>query len=465
MTGLLLLLSFVPGCSRDDADVWETGSGNSELRIRLADFSGDENAYAHELNIHNLYVFIYDSEHDMLLNAGHTHVAPGPDGSLVDDAGYIRDSWRVWAGSEARSVYVLANVPSELYLIEPEGSEPKPAEELLDHPSMNDLVLLTQRPELFCEDYLTGQSDDWRGGLMCGVSTDTRLAAGPNVARISLKRCYARLDLRLRTVPELEGHDVRVTAMHLRAPGQPLFYFDQLPLDIWAGTQFYKTDSRPMSHPVGTSFGECLFAPAGSDGEESRIYLSMFNAEKGWNYPETAEEGYTVCLDVTIDGREVDPYYIGLVRTDEEGVQHYEEAYSIEPGKIYKVDATLSRRSIDAAIDIEEWHDRSLPAPLATSEIEVGDNRKIWLFAGGLELEEVVLHAKADKLSLQLSEQARKANYRLEGADKSGILTVSPDKDGRFRFRMASPYFDVTDPENLYEKPYFFQLHERSAAR
>lgn len=430
-----LLAGFLPlssGCVRDDsvpdsAGI-SSGEAETELRIRLDGVSDDVNAFPHELRIHNMFVYIYDLRASVMAsapdgatlvleNVGHVQVQPGPDGSFVDESGYLNGSWRVREG--AKAILIFVNVPTSSEDLGMPGGLPLDKDILysINPPEIYDLY---STADFFAREYLHDQDDSWQGGMMAGhwIHLLTQIDAAHPEVHIPLERRYARLDLRLRKVPELEGHELKITGMHLHTVGQAYLFPSPggAGEEIAGGLSAFDVASGPMDLTVGSDYTDCLFVPEGEDPTPVRIYMAPTTTSTYPFAPFEPVPGYEVDsvmvrlanisksrpallsmfskfsklseertgraqelpvtefrLEATLDGLPCDPYTLKLVETDEDGTQHADRPLPVMSNKIYKVDATLTRRSLFALLDVSDWDDRAIEGPKPQSELSVAE--------------------------------------------------------------------------------------------
>lgn len=368
---LLLAIAFLSMGSCAENPAQDASQGKQiNLGLNLGTYAlgdDDPNAYPHEKKISNLYVFIYNSQ-GLLENLNNTKVSPASDGSLVDASGRVNGTWRVYEG--AKQIYVLANVADPNHMLSAANDTWLPTN-MLDNPTIDMLKDICTVDHFFDSNYFENQHNGtWKGGLMSGSKTVDVSAATDDVT-IPLHRRYARIDLQVRKAPELADATVTIEGGAFNAFARQMTLLQRVPEWDWT---LYGTVSFQSSLTVGWEYArvDTRIDGGSNDGESFELYSAPYLAS-------IAQAGGQIIhleLKVKVNGRD-EIYTIYLVRTGPDGKQDLTQPLDVEGNKIYKINATLNRRSVDVDIKIMDWDDQNIQGDIAGSTLSVSESRVV----------------------------------------------------------------------------------------
>lgn len=351
MLWMLACMLFAGSCQRDET-MPESLGAVVNLGLNLGTYAlgdDDTNALPHEKQIQSLYVFIYNAD-GLLANPGKTKITAASGGSLVDATGRINGSWKVYEGQ--KTVYVLANVPAILKTT----SGSIAAADVLNAPTLAVLQDLCNDNNSYYADYCLNQGATWTGGLMSGSTTAAVTTAKSEVV-VPLTRRYARIDLAVKKSPELASATVKVTGVQWQnfCPDARLLALSS----EWRGTNTsYKVTGLQNSFILTSDYIRVRPKTTGAGGVEYEIYVMPKPLNGEFSIPVALQ------LDVDINGK-TESYTIYLAETAADGTQDPIKPLAIQANKIYKVNATLLRRSTDVDITIKDWEDQAILGDVA----------------------------------------------------------------------------------------------------
>ncbi|MDD2594289.1 MAG: hypothetical protein PHD11_00545 [Bacteroidales bacterium] len=357
---LLLCMVLTSGC------VWESyapeeGKGDANIGMELSTYavnSGDANALEHELIIKKAYVFIYNAA-GVLENAGKTKVSTlTSTGEVIDAAKKLNATWRVIGGN--KDIYVVVN-PGRIM------------SERLEHPAIfSDKTTLENvviNEEAFAED-VSAFADS---GMVMTTKISAFAVSSDTTVQAVVKRRHGRIDLSVRKAKDLEGATVIVKSVKLKK-GQThmtdLFDFaDHL---TGAGRHFEETKSM-------TDTVTAQQATAGSWSGTASDYTAITRFYTFEYHKNGPTDTLSACLEMTVSVNGVDKVIPVYICTTAQGANQTgndaNKPVWVKANTIYRVMATLTKGTVDVALNILDWNDQPINGDIPGTTLNVSKSK------------------------------------------------------------------------------------------
>lgn len=365
---LLLCMVLTSGC------VWESyapeeGKGDANIGMELSTYavnSGDANALEHELIIKKAYVFIYNAA-GVLENAGKTKVSTlTSTGEVIDAAKKLNATWRVIGGN--KDIYVVVN-PGRIM------------SERLEHPAIfSDKTTLENvviNEEAFAED-VSAFADS---GMVMTTKISAFAVSSDTTVQAVVKRRHGRIDLSVRKAKDLEGATVIVKSVKLKK-GQThmtdLFDFaDHL---TGAGRHFEETKSM-------TDTVTAQQATAGSWSGTASDYTAITRFYTFEYHKNGPTDTLSACLEMTVSVNGVDKVIPVYICTTAQGANQTgndaNKPVWVKANTIYRVMATLTKGTVDVALNILDWNDQPINGDIPGHYFNASRNKIDLMIADG----------------------------------------------------------------------------------
>lgn len=331
---ILLFSSICGSCTIDDnakTDVLQQ-KPEASINVSLTTRSTDPNATETELMIKTAYVYIYNSL-GVLENRDNVLIT----GSIMSSGNTLNKQWLVVTG--VKDIYVVTNPDTEL------------ATRLTGSLTKAQLLqLITDQSGWNVSSFAS------RGMLMSG-HTNINVNTTNATANVAIGRRHARIDFQLKTADDLTGSAVKLKSVTLKEQ-------EQVGAVIATGTSSYDAYTQKSSATneltPAVTIG-AAFTPAA---------LTSF-----YTYPRpAAHNSAALCLQMVVDinGTEkVIDVYINSGALNGNTANDPNQSLEISSNFIYRVQATLYRKTVDVGIALYDWEDQPVNAPIYGATLAV----------------------------------------------------------------------------------------------